>query len=86
MTIEQNEEVVLCGDFNENFADVDRTKNFLIRDFKMEMLSNKALPTTDAKTTIDAVFGHLKKKQSEVFVYESYFSFHKPIVLRMSNL
>jgi hypothetical protein len=79
------ENLLLCGDFNENLADArNRLCNTLNLQFGIKLLSG-IFPTTDANSTLDAVFGKLKNFEVEVFAYESFSSFHKPLVIRVKE-
>lgn len=77
-----NPNVLVCGDFNENlFNDSCRTVNEF-RKYQLKLLSPEQA-TTYEHTIIDGVFGRLRDYTSEVTVYESYFSDHKPLVVRL---
>lgn len=76
--------VLLCGDFNIDFSKPNCVEEFLRREYGLKLLSPK-FPTTDGKTTIDAVFGKLESYKCHVNVYESVFSYHKPLVIRIYN-
>lgn len=75
--------LILCGDFNKDLTKDTGLKNFLQQEYRLEMLLEPA-PTTDSNTAIDGVFGHLLDFDVRCFIYESFFSFHKPIVFRLS--
>lgn len=76
------ENVLVCGDFNQNMSTEAGIQKLLDR-YQLTMISPK-LPTTNDLTTIDAVFGKLTKYTADVTIYESIFSFHKPVVIRVS--
>ena len=74
--------IALMGDFN---VDVNEDKNevaeFLAREFKMRHHPN-ALPTTLGNTCIDHIF--LRNVNTECMPYISYFSYHRPLLNRLS--
>lgn len=74
--------ILICGDFNENIASNSSFVEYMKRTFNLNLLS-PIQPTTNSGTTIDAVFGKLNDIAIEVFIYESFYSFHKPLVLRL---
>lgn len=76
--------IILCGDFNDTDLAKDNSlfKNFLKSEFLLDMIS-PCEATTNAGTTIDAVFAKLNDYNYEVFIYESYFSHHKPIITKL---
>jgi hypothetical protein len=80
--------IVFCGDFNDGDIVKEETRlhRFLTSEpFNLKLLSPRDAPTTDELTTIDAVFGRLRDYTAEVTVYECYFSYHKPLVIRMKE-
>lgn len=83
------QDVLICGDFNPSpldFSSEDRISNielFLKNRFQMQLMSPR-LPTTNKGTTIDAVFGKLQFKNISVKVYESNYSYHKPLLIRLT--
>ncbi|KAG5684321.1 hypothetical protein PVAND_013556 [Polypedilum vanderplanki] len=79
----RHQNVVLCGDFNEQLDQQSNIVRFLSDKFTLRMLSSPNKYTTDAKTTIDGVFGKLAQYDFNVSMYESYYSFHKPLVIRL---
>lgn len=89
-TLQQNESlfesdnILVCGDFNQNMATESGIQRLLEGKYRMTMISPK-LPTTNEFTTIDAVFGKLNSYVACVTIYESLFSFHKPIIIRVSK-
>lgn len=78
--------LLMCGDFNENFSSTSSTAKHLESHLKSEygltMLSPR-ISTTDESTTIDAVFGKLQSYNLNVSVYESIFSYHKPLIINL---
>lgn len=73
--------MILIGDFNYNMLNYqDHSNNFLINHVNQYKLETK-LPshsiTTDAHTQIDIIFANFD--DINCGVYESYFSYHKPI-------
>lgn len=78
------ENIIVCGDFNEDHTKTNQIARFLKTNYNMDMLSPLE-PTTNYGTTIDIIFGKLPSFHFETSVYESYFSFHKPIVIRIKR-
>lgn len=74
--------ILVCGDFNHNMVTDAGLENAFETEYNMKLLSPKQ-PTTNDMTTIDAVFGRLNDYIVSVSVYESLFSFHKPLVIRI---
>jgi hypothetical protein len=79
--------LILCGDFNDRqiTRETGTIHAFLKSTFQLQLLSPKTSPTTDEFTTIDAVFGKLGNYQAEVHPYESFASYHKPLVIRLKK-
>jgi hypothetical protein len=80
--------VIFCGDFNDHEITKEGKvlHSFLSTGpFQLELLSPRDAPTTDELTTIGAVFGKLRDYTAEVHVYESFFSYHKPLVIRLKE-
>lgn len=81
----KNDNVLLCADFNENLSIPNNSITKLFEDdYNFELLSPK-LSTTDGNSTIDGVFGCLREYKIEVEIYESYFSYHKPLIIRLQK-
>ena len=80
--ISTTEDVLVMGDFNHQLEVGNQLERFMERQFDMRLISPRT-STTNAGTIIDGVFTKLKNFEVESFVYESYFSFHKPIVIRI---
>ena len=76
--------VLLCGDLNENLALHDGINGYLKEQFDLDLLS-PLKPTTDAGTTIDGIFGRILDYQVDVTIYESYSSYHKPLIVRFQR-
>lgn len=81
----QSDNILICGDFNENFLNEKRIQNFFSLHYGLHLLSSYE-PTTDSNTTIDGIFGKLIKFQCNIFNYESYSSFHKPQIIRLNKI
>lgn len=78
--------VLLCGDFNTNFAKPNEVEPFLSNEFGLTMpaiLSEKIYSTTNENTFIDTVFAKLEKFNIRVDIYETLFSYHKPLIIRL---
>lgn len=78
----EHNNILLCGDFNTDFKKSTELENFLQSRFGLNLLSPKQ-PTTNGGTTIDAVFGRLETYVNHTSIYESLFSYHKPLVTRL---
>ncbi|KAG5674792.1 hypothetical protein PVAND_004740 [Polypedilum vanderplanki] len=83
--IDESEDVLIFGDFNHNLTQGNQLESFMNSLFDMVLLSPRE-PTTNAGTTIDGVFGRIKNYNVETFIYESYASQHKPIVIRVQGI
>jgi Helicase len=80
----ENENVLLCGDFNVNFFKDSSIECYLESKFGLKLLSPREF-TTDARSMIDAVFGKLEEYEVTATIYESYASFHKPILIKVKE-
>jgi exonuclease III len=80
--------LILCGDFNDRQVTEETRKlhRFLTSTLHLQLMSPKDASTTNNFTKIDAVFGKLKDYKAEVHTYESFFSYHKPLVIRLKKL
>ena len=78
------EDVLVMGDFNHQLEVGNQLEKFMERQFDMRLISPRT-STTNAGTTIDGVFGKLKNFDVECFIYVSYCSYHKPIVIRITK-
>lgn len=89
-TLEQNSNlfdgnnILICGDFNQNIVKDSSIQRLMETEYRMKMISPK-LPTTNDLTTIDIVFARLDSYTAHVTIYESLFSFHKPLVIRITE-
>lgn len=81
-----NSNVLLCGDFNDKtLRDEESTlRTYLKTEFGLDMIS-PCESTTDGDTTIDAIFGKLIDYTYDVTIYESFFSYHKPIIIKLNK-
>lgn len=77
-----SENVICCGDYNETIEAESRLVKFMKRQFNLDLMS-PCEPTTDTGSTIDAVFGRLSHFQCQVEIYESFTSFHKPLIMQI---
>lgn len=75
-------DVVLAGDLNDDMIQNDIRLLFLRDEFGLELRSPKK-PTTDKATCLDGVFSNCNDFEVQVHIYESYISYHKPLVLRL---
>ncbi|XP_070499840.1 uncharacterized protein [Chironomus tepperi] len=80
----ENTNVLILGDFNHQFRVGNQFEKFMKQTYNLTLLSPRE-STTNAGTTIDAVFGKLSNFEADVFIYDSYFSFHKPIIVRIKE-
>lgn len=80
--IESKDHVFLLGDLNANFREENEYERYL-ENFAMKLLSDRQKPTTNANTVIDCVFGKTSNLNYQCHVYESFFSLHKPLILRV---
>ncbi|KAG5672958.1 hypothetical protein PVAND_003045 [Polypedilum vanderplanki] len=83
--IDESEDVLLIGDFNYNLVRNNQLETFLDCEFGMALLSPREA-TTNAGTTIDGAFGRVTNYNVECFIYDSYTSHHKPIVIRIYKI
>lgn len=75
--------LLVCGDFNDELSAFNNSTTKLFNEkFNLKLLS-PLLPTTDRGTSIDGVFGRLRDYDFDITLYESYFSDHKPLVIRI---
>lgn len=74
--------ILICSDFNKDLTKNQGLKQYLQNSCNLQMLSPQTA-TTDANTTLDGVFGRLTDFEVECIIYESFYSFHKPIVIRL---
>jgi hypothetical protein len=76
-----HQRTIVCGDFNlaqnRNFA------NFLEVTFGLKLYNT--VPTTTSNTTIDLLFATDSVRLANPIVYESMFSFHKPVFFKFTN-
>lgn len=81
----QQDNVIIAGDYNENLLQLDSgIVKMMEKTYGLNLLSPKT-PTTNGNTTIDGIFGTLADYKIEIHVYESYCSYHKPLVLRLQE-
>lgn len=74
--------VILTGDLNDDMQKNDARIIFLKENYSLELRS-PIEGTTDKGTCLDAVFSNCKEYEVQVHIYESYTSYHKPLVIRM---
>lgn len=77
--------IIVSGDFNHDFKRKKDWATFLSMNHSLNLVSPLD-PTTNAGTTIDAVFAKLQNYEIKTFIYESYISHHKPLVLRLKKI
>lgn len=74
--------VVLCGDFNDDILQSDARINYFQQNYGLNLVSPKEATTTNG-TCLDAVFTNCSDYNIEVYIYETYFSYHKPLLIRL---
>lgn len=74
-----SDKCLLLGDFNINFQDLSNSTKELLRRRKFLPLLDQHLPTTDYATHIDSCFSNFKDNEINAWIYESYYSYHKPL-------
>ena len=76
--INRNYQLILLGDFNINLLEDKTISNFINNDFSLfNALPNNSV-TTNKRTFIDWCF-ICKNLNVKASVYETYYSYHKPI-------
>lgn len=75
--------VLVCGDFNDDLINPSNPTASVLNSYGLQLLSPLSA-TTDRGTIIDGVFGKLRNYNCEIFIYESYCSDHKPLVIRLT--
>ncbi|KAG5670608.1 hypothetical protein PVAND_000857 [Polypedilum vanderplanki] len=83
--IDESENILILGDFNHELKLGSSLELFMLQSFGTRLFSPREL-TTNARTVIDGVFGRIEDYNVEVFIYESYASHHKPLVIRVHEL
>ncbi|KAG5675342.1 hypothetical protein PVAND_005252 [Polypedilum vanderplanki] len=76
---------LILGDFNHELKLGSPLESFMLQSFGTRLFSPRE-STTNARTVIDGVFGRIEDYNVEVFIYESYASHHKPLVIRVHEL
>ncbi|KAG5680564.1 hypothetical protein PVAND_010063 [Polypedilum vanderplanki] len=85
MCIFNCENILILGDFNHELKFGSPLESFMLQSFDTRLFSPRE-STTNARTVIDEVFGRIEDYNIEVFIYESYSSHHKPLVIRVHEL
>ncbi|KAG5683310.1 hypothetical protein PVAND_012596 [Polypedilum vanderplanki] len=83
--IDESENILILGDFNHELKLGSLLESFMLQSFHTRLFSPRE-STTNARTVIDGVFGRIDDYNIEVFIYESYSSHHKPLVIRVHEL
>ncbi|KAG5666187.1 hypothetical protein PVAND_017668, partial [Polypedilum vanderplanki] len=83
--IDESENILILGDFNHELKLGSPLESFMLQSFDTRLFSPRE-STTNARTVIDEVFGRIEDYNIEVFIYESYSSHHKPLVIRVHEL
>ena len=79
-----SENTLIIGDFNHQLQIGNQLERFMQQKFNLNLISPRE-STTNAGTIIDGVFGRLTNFEFDIHIYESYFSFHKPLVIRIKE-
>ncbi|KAG5672820.1 hypothetical protein PVAND_002910 [Polypedilum vanderplanki] len=79
------ENILILGDFNHELKLGSPLESFMLQSFDTRLFSSRE-STTNARTVIDEVFDRIEDYNIEVFIYESYSSHHKPLVIRVREL
>ncbi|KAG5674054.1 hypothetical protein PVAND_004043 [Polypedilum vanderplanki] len=79
------ENILILGDFNHELKLSSPLESFMLQSFDTRLFSPRE-STTNARTVIDEVFDRIEDYNIEVFIYESYSSHHKPLVIRIHEL
>ncbi|KAG5671038.1 hypothetical protein PVAND_001256 [Polypedilum vanderplanki] len=83
--IDESENILILGDFNHELKLGNQLESLMLGTFGTSLFSPRE-STTNARTVIDGVFGRIDDYNVEVFIYESYASHHKPLVIRVHEL
>ncbi|KAG5684730.1 hypothetical protein PVAND_013944 [Polypedilum vanderplanki] len=83
--IDESENILILGDFNHELKLGNQLESFMLGTFGTSLFSRRE-STTNTRTVIDGVFGRIDDYNVEVFIYESYASHHKPLVIRAHEL
>ncbi|KAG5674259.1 hypothetical protein PVAND_004239 [Polypedilum vanderplanki] len=83
--IDESENILILGDFNHELKLGSQLESFMLQSFDTRLFYTRK-STTNARTVIDGVFGRIDDYDVKVFIYESYASHHKPLVIRVHEL
>ncbi|KAG5667619.1 hypothetical protein PVAND_015593 [Polypedilum vanderplanki] len=83
--IDESENILILGDFNHELKLGNQLESFMLQSFDTRLFSPRK-STTNTRTVIDGVFGRIDDYDVKVFIYESYASHHKPLVIRVHEL
>ncbi|KAG5670300.1 hypothetical protein PVAND_000576 [Polypedilum vanderplanki] len=83
--IDKSENILILGDFNHELKLDNQLESFILQSFGTRLFSPRE-STTNARTVIDGVFGRVEDYNIDVFIYESYSSHHKLLVVRVHEL
>ncbi|KAG5674513.1 hypothetical protein PVAND_004475 [Polypedilum vanderplanki] len=83
--IDKIENILILGDFNHELKLGNQLESFMLGIFGTRLFSPHE-STTNARTVIDRVFGRIEDYDVKVFIFESYASHHKPLVIRVHEL
>ena len=84
MQVDTNVPILLCGDFNTNVKNDETFLQFMKDMYNLECASDVNKSTTLRGTTIDLTFSRHIKLETLPFV--SYFSYHRPILNRITQI
>ena len=76
--------VFILGDFNINSDKEVQLKDKILNKFNFQFVNPNGF-TTDRKTTIDWIITNTKTIEYKTYIYESFFSDHKPLWLSIKK-
>ncbi|UYV71791.1 hypothetical protein LAZ67_9000422 [Cordylochernes scorpioides] len=76
--------ILLCGDFNKNVKPDNSFLNFMKNTYNLDCVSNVSKSTTLKGTTIDLTFA--RHITAETLPFISYFSYHRPILNKITQI
>ena len=83
LPVDQNCPVVILGDFNVDFQKSKEPRDVNIPGRTLKQLIE--VPTTNYGSTLDNIYTDLSRDAFSYGVFESYFSDHKPIWIKIKH-
>ncbi|KAG5666721.1 hypothetical protein PVAND_014734 [Polypedilum vanderplanki] len=83
--IDESKNILILCDFNHELNLGNQLESFMLGTLGTKLFSRRE-STTNTRTIIDGVFGRIEDYNVEVFIYESYASHHKPLIIRVHEL